>query len=73
MTGDLGTAIAVLCLLAGCGVRLWRWITGQHPPRGKNGATAAQQIRLAVRRPAVDVPVDSEGRVARPNDDPLLQ
>lgn len=73
MTGDLGTAIAVLCLLAGCAVRLWRCITGQHQPRGKNVATVAHQIRLAVRRPAVDVPVESDGRVARPNDDPLLQ
>lgn len=73
MTSDLGAAMAVLCLVTGCCVRSWRWITGQHSPRGKQKSSAVHQVRVAVRRPAIDVPVESDAAATRPNDDPLLQ
>lgn len=72
MSGDLGSATVLLCLLTGCGVRLWRWLTGQHSPRGKQASVAFQNVRVSVRRPAVDAPVESEADETRSKDVPLL-
>ena len=70
---DLRADLVVLCLVTGCGVRLWRLVTGQNTHKGKQVSVASQNLRVSVRRPAIDVPVESDAAETRPNDDPVLQ
>jgi hypothetical protein len=72
MIADLAIALLAACFLAGCVVRLWRVASGRSSSRQGRDQLAASRLRSAVRRPALDVPV--EGRDGqRPDDtDPLL-
>ena len=71
MMGDLATSVLLLCFVAGCVVRVSRAVGGQRRGKAKDGTQAEQRVRLLVRRPAVDMPVEGM-RANRPDHDPLL-
>jgi len=71
MMGDLAMSMLLICFVAGCAVRVSRAVRGQRRGKSKDGAQAEQRVRLLVRRPAVDVPVE-EARTNQPDRDPLL-
>ena len=58
--------------VVGVAVRLGRLISARPGPAGRERAALARQERLAVRRPAQDMPPVSLGEDPRPDPDPVL-
>ncbi len=70
MIRGLGTLVLAICFVIGCAVRLWQWSQGPGQTKRGHARTGDERVRIAVRRPAVDVPVD--GVSAKPRDDDPL-
>ncbi len=69
MMADIVWLFTGVCFGTGCGVRLWRWFAGPRNPKLQSGSD--QRVRLQVRRPAVDVPVECQPS-GRSDHDPVL-
>ncbi len=71
MIGEGASILVLACFVVGCGVRLWRWSHGEPGAHAKR-ASAADHVRLSVRRRALDVPVEGIEGAPSMADDPLL-
>lgn len=65
---DLGAVLFVVCFGLGCVVRV---LQAGRSESGRSLNQAAERVRLQVRRPATDAPVDGR-ESGRRDDDPLL-
>ena len=70
--GDVLATLITGLLVVGLAVRLGRLISTRPGQAGRERAALVRQERLAVRRPALDVPVVSTGESPRADPDPAL-
>ena len=69
---EVTMSIVVTCFVAGCAVRIWHFILDPRSSNDRQSAMQESRMRLAVRRPAVDAPVEGFGTGRKPDDDPAL-
>ena len=67
----LGVLAWITLFAVGCVSRLAQW-AGSRGPDTRQRAHAARRAMLAVRRPALDVPVHDPNPIPAPDPDPLL-
>jgi len=72
LIADIVVTLLIGIFCAGLAVRVQRAVTGHGGRTGRERAAQERQVRLAVRRPAADVPVIPAEHGPPPDPDPAL-